>query len=62
MTSDVQPMMFMKRRRRKKYSVIQQTNGKYAVWDNEMDWFAGDPAVEYVDLSHSKAVEAAEML
>lgn len=42
------------------YSVIQQTDGRYAVWDNAMDWFAG--MGEYADLSYEKAIEAAKML
>jgi len=52
----------MESRDRKSYSVIQQTDGKYAVWDNAMDWFARELGIEYVDLSHEKAVEAAKML
>jgi hypothetical protein len=47
---------------RKSYSVIQQTDGKYAVWDNAMDWFACEQGIEYVDLSHEAAVEAANTL
>ncbi len=52
----------MKGRVRKSYSVIQQTDGKNGVWDNAMDWFAREAGIEYVDLSHEKAVEAAKML
>ncbi len=45
------------------YTVIQQTNGKYAVWDNAMDWFANEPGLGYyADLSHEKALEIAKML
>jgi hypothetical protein len=36
---------------RKSYSVIQQ-----------MDWFACEQGIEYIDLSHEAAVEAAKTL
>jgi hypothetical protein len=48
--------------RNEKYSVIRQTDGKYAVWDNAMDWFATHLSAKYIDLSHEQATKSVEAL
>jgi len=43
--------------------MFQQTDGKYSIWDNEIDWFAYEQSTGSChNLSHEEAVEALKLL